>query len=839
MSHEKAAALDFDYLYEIDTIEVNFLGGTIYIAGENEEGLPNPVSSITWIESSGRFSNPEYIREGDDLYCSDPVSGNWTILALNVRPRLNVTTAGSEKGYSKTGRREAMDQVDSFFSNNPEEAQSTVFLHYEFQRNDGLHFRELGYSDSSEVQVVAVFVFYDGSMSLASDPKTILFDKSFEYDIGFTVMTHKDLLAPVSHIRIYRKILDGGVTSSGNYDLLFTAAIFDEDVHEETYDVSVDSGYCGDKLLFTTSSGYEELNDAWTLPDEENIGIKVTDDGGDTWEHRASNNYYWKYGYKITSNSNDVTLKVTAGWMKPDVSYDDLRAYAPPHFYAEGDLEFKCIWRPLFSDTQLFHISVTMEESIYITDRYPTAQEYDSPGIPLYENEFEKIPAMIVGSKAAPPYTVYETGSNGAGFKMPYTHEVYGGHPAPGAELTELLAGRGVFKCGVRIAESYGLPDNATADIVAGGNAPNGDPSFGETFPLFRDSANPSFSPTLEEELGGTDIENIAEINPRHIGIAGGRLFGLNITMNGVHESSKLVYSEFGKFSSFRIDNYIDYGVRDDGEGVGISALKSYVIAHHSSSTYVIDVSGGSDFAWREVGAYTDAGCISNDLIAITPFGVFWCSYNHMWLFTGSRPIPISDEIVNTYRRFARTAYKLSYKEDLKQIIMFSEGNNALVYDIEERAWHTHNFEEMSADDKTGSLFSVEGSIYLSHYSNGNIGHSFRVFERDSDEHFTWGFNTGDISMGAPEVIKKIKRLYLNTVLEDTSSTPENIRINAVGDQSGNVTIDEDIINGGQLRRSVSVKGYFVNLDVKIDRSSFWRGSLDSLGLSYKMKKLK
>jgi hypothetical protein len=315
----------------------------------------------------------------------------------------------------------------------------------------------------------------------------------------------------------------------------------------------------------------------------------------------------------------------------------------------------------------------------------------------------------------------------------------------------------------------------------------------------------------------------------------------LNLKEDGVERPSKLMYTEFGKFSTFRSDNFISYGVRDDGQGVAITTLKSFVIAHHSSSTYVFDISGGSDLVWREVGAYFDVGALHNDLIAVTPFGVFWCDKSHLWSYGGQTPQPITNEIKKTYREIVSTAYALLYKEDLRQLWLLSTDNDAFIYNLEDGSWHTHRFVEGNlAGKKIRNLFTSGNEVFLSGVSPTDEDFEFYKLSRESTSSFPWTIDTGLRNMDVPEVVKKIRRLYIN-IKRDAPFNDVNRRmiLTSTGDDGVDIVEDNENVNDKVIRISASVRGYHVRFKIEIKEESFWRGYLDSLGVSYKLKNLK
>lgn len=859
INHTDAAEIAMPYEIDLDTIDTVILGANVIISScDPTTGLPNSVISIVWNPSTSKFSPPSYIQSGDGVYGQVAVSGGWGVIAYNRTPELFIQSTDHTSFENKYHRRLALSRLENNLSTNVENG---VGLYVTPRLKDTVSTEGTGYTDRAVVRFVAVFVYADGSLSLPSNEKTYTVDfgdPDAGFDICVSPMVHKDCFKSIVGVRIYRKIVEGVANPSPNFDFLMYAPLFDEDIHEDTFKVPALGDGNRDLIKTPSSADFltEEACENYTYNENENIaGFMQTEwQTYEYWYWEQDNDFFdERIGY--SHKFSDDVVHLTAGWIKPKSS-SDLMMYMPVHYYQDGQMITTI--RHFDSNDEgdpntsghgtgiIIRVPFT-GGNIRITDRINAGADLNDN---WRINNFDLIEnCAIIGSHLSPYGLVSGNRLNRqVRYRLPNSN-FRGNASDPASYDYDLVCYRGMFRMGSTLpalAEVTPEVDHFwfTGPTVTIGTVPSDEQEgFEKTFAAWRDKAKNQNLPSIEEEFGGVDASNISTVKPRHIGAAGGRLFGLNIVEDDEEQPSKMMYTEFGNFAVFRKDNYLDYGVRDDGIGMAVSNLKSYVIAHHSSSTYIFDISGGSDFVWREIGAYKDVGLYNSKLVVTTPFGVFWCDKNHVWFYDGRQPIPITSEIMNTYRSIVPNLERMLYKEDLKQVwLVQGNGEVTYVFDIDGNRWHTHHLTDHNENTRLfDTIYNVGHSVFINIVDRDYLNHDFYKFDRNATEPFTWRMDTGRLDMQMPEIIKKMRRLYCHMV-RDTSynSEDQNLKIRALGGSSGNITIQDDlVINDEQIRVSTSVRGYHVQFVISVEAGEFWRGSMESLGASYKIKKLK
>jgi len=836
---------------DVLSLEVTFLGSTVYLSSIDPLGNVNQIISISWYSVDGMFNSPKYILPADDLYGQKPSVSKWIVNSLDESPEVR-TFHTAEYGYNRAGRGEVATEIESWLLNSP---KSKVALLVEFQRKDTLDSRAYGFHGNAIVEYLVVFVYSDGGISAPSGPAVVSIDApapTDSFDLGVSFAVSPDLREGISQIRLYRKVISGGISPMVDHELIMTAPIYDKNNYRDLHITPLSADGFRDlinpdesvELSLPPHYGNLPPNEDYFYIENENVlGFRYNDVnypfplGPVITQNYSRPMSRIGYGHLFKNGLELDTIKETSGWFKLRANLTSI-AYMPTHLYNEGDVTVSLVGLLYHNRTGSLGIRVDIPACTRIFDKYN--KTLIDIGDPLDLN-FEHYDSMIVGCSTPTPFFIDDSSlSFGRRYVGPGTERMLNDHNMVGSDL---ICYRGYFK----ISESTNhelLNASPSAQLSTGTNLGMNDPGLSTTFAMGRDRGQTGQGvPSLETELGSIDVSTLPEVRPRHIGTAGGRLFGLNLVEDGVNKPSKLMYTEFGKFSSFRSDNFISYGVRDDGHGVAISSMKSYIIAHHSSSTYVFDISGGADLSWREVAAYYDVGCINKNLIAMTPFGVFWCDQSHLWMFAGKQPTPIEVEIKNIYRSIVGSAYRLLYREDLRQLWLLSHGHPVYVYDLVGGAWHTHMFGGSLTGQNIMSLFTVANIPYFSSHSSSKnlpiivIGR----FSKTAVERFNWTIDTGMKDMNVPEVIKKVRRVYLDMVRDNPYSVlpASSVSVDAIGDDGQAVSTSGEYVDGRMIRISASVRGYRVGFKIQVKEATFWRGYLNSLGISFKMKKLK
>jgi len=359
------------------------------------------------------------------------------------------------------------------------------------------------------------------------------------------------------------------------------------------------------------------------------------------------------------------------------------------------------------------------------------------------------------------------------------------------------------------------------------------------------------------DDLTGFSQNERSIVKPRHIAVSSGRMLMLNVIQDDKYRVSRLCYSEFRKYLSVAESNYVDYEARDDGIGVGIAEFKGRVLILHSTSAYIMDISGGAGMSWRELGAYNEINALGRPAIVETPFGAFFGGQDFAYLFDGNRVQNISEtperRISKAYRKMvSRGTPSFAWRSDLRQLWIISLADDAetsrrldaLVYDADTASWHYHLFDELVSTTTTPLDFmaiSNQGGVeYLFANENNATIQKFGLNDATIVRPFSWGINTGQINMGSSEFQKKLKRIYIDTkgkIDDDGNKTYGKLFVTVDGfTQDFEPKTDRHV-----TRVSSSNKNYYIDFGVYAESAGgeSWTGTIESLGLSYKPKKLK
>lgn len=862
---------------DISSVDAIIVGANIYISSNDLSGSPNFIIVCNWSGTKDRFKAPLYIDSGNSLYGQNSTQTGWSIFTLLVSPELKVFGYLSTDEYTAVRNRTMSEAVD-FVSRN---SRFGVSLYVEPQRaTDSECAPKFSKDGVTTVKYCTVFEMLDGSITIPSNEVTIAISNlNDDYDIGVSVIVDREIDKTINAIRVYRKIEEGidavtgdPIVVSGAFDLLFTA--FMNDTSADDSDGSEESGSNGQAISqYTTKDivGGEERDSGCRMFSSLNDTRTTHPASGWTWEHILDRTHnitgfqYLSYENKIFTGGVPSRVKATEGWMRCYAGSDAM-IFMPSHYFQSGDTGIM----NMYIDDQNYILSIGGEPAglglsitnpirlfdkkiVSASENKRTFEVLFTPVTRVFGNtySYERMQCIIKGGRPtglAKIHCYITSGGVSSDFGIVSPGAAVDSPSDDGLLSSDILARdidafRGYFTGDHGGIHSYNNPWPSVA-FVLNRSVSQFEPGIRRVFAMYRDSASPSVLPTLENEFKFGESHGTMEVRPRIIGSSSGRLFALNYENGNKNNVSGVAYSEFMKPSVFLEANIIEYGIRDGGTGVAILTQDSYIIVLHDSSTYVFDISGGEDFTWREVGSYYDIGCVNKNLAVSTPFGIFWCDRSHLYWFKNNQPVPISDEVKDRYKVFLDTATRLVYKEDLRQLWLCA-GNEALVFDITSGAFHEHQITEIE-ESSISHMFSVGKDQYM--FVNTNNYSEFRVFKftEDYTVGFKWGFLIEDFDLGVPEIVKKIKRLYAHFVpSEIVPDSNKQIEITASGDSSGQVYIKDDLVDGGQLRLSVSIRGYGVSLSGYVlneeteSGSKFWKGKIESLGISYKSKKLK
>ena len=674
------------------------------------------------------------------------------------------------------------------------------------------------YGRSFTVKLVAQYVFEDGSVSLPSEPVTISASATWpesnmrptpDHRYSLCLQLYKNMNADptIREVRIYRKVVDAASESleaSDDFDLILTAPLYedeDDPLHREVsaaveYQQVPDgneSNDLNDHLvrmdrpygLFTSASG------AWKpfdLLDFEDAQV----------ERNSSSTYQCK-GWARISGGNQVCQ------------------YLDDHYYSQGDFGFRIKeyignwFRYGVVGAKLIHSSKT-------GGNLGTAVQGGRPwmGVSLPANAGGggwTAPIALGVPATSESYLYYVVQS------MPQNYFYLGGAITQiGSNFYVTNRGQNLYSSATEVYvnphSAYSLPMVYTVDI--------GYPTID----------------TLGSVLGA-DEEDLIYPSVKQVLRIGGRIFGLNVAYGDKTYQSRLVYTPQAR-AVFSKNNYWDYSKASEGAGVGLLIWHSFLCCFFEDSVGVLDISGGSDFTFKQA-AYTEGvGPHNSRAFCATPAGVFWAG-EHIHVFDGKAIGNVSEmpssgiSIIDTYRSIVTdpALVRVNYYE-YDEEVWVSCGTKAIVLNVRTMAWRYYELEEVEGSSIVGMESDPSGD-YAFLDDGANMVRTLINQQSTGGITFEWGVEF-DISLSAPEVVKKAKRLYV-TLAQGAAGT---FRVQADGDFSQQIIRDEINIPAGQTKRiSTSMRGRVPRYSVMVTGGSTWQTRIDSIGLSYKLKRVR
>jgi hypothetical protein len=687
------------------------------------------------------------------------------------------------------------------------------------------------YGITAEIEIKVQYVYHGGQMSRLSNGIR-LYNKNFNmddagYDIdeasqslfsfGIGIVLHETTNQLVKGINIYRRIIDSGnpdLFTDDNYYLINTVWIDNESIREEDTlmgESSVARSFGGTEPenntygfadVVQTIEDYPRFFSAWQRQTSGSLMIEMSY-GSDAWKGAEASGEFWR----------------TRGWIKAGSSH---LLYCQLHYGVAG--------------TMKYGFTNNVGSTIYLDSMYAIFNGTFATTRFGYSNTIEttmmragaEVPMMRAKKTSDGSAIAYLNGypliDNVFSANYLTAFSGFGTHLLPDAFTAfsfNSLDSAAVVPGTSKPAMTYDFPEGQTRD--------------GIPLLLWRDTG--AVPADTEASFNGVVTEDLVIQKPRHMALAGGRFIGLNGFHDNDEKQTRAWYSQFQRFGMFNKNSYMDYGARDDGVGAGVSAFRGTTIFHFTSATYIIDVSGGFDMAWRELGAYTSIGLLHSRAITETPIGVFWGDKNDIYWFNGRSVENVSHmdrakrTIRPTYRAMVQSdsdSIRLNYRADLRQVWV-SQGNQVMVLDVDRMAWHKHVISEIGSDDEITNTIDVNDATFVITYdgSYSNIEYTSPT----QDPTFDWGINF-QYDANVPEVIKKAKRFYVD-VEGDAKFTAI-----ATGDDGSRISQrvkKED----GMIRFSASVRGRTVEMDLKTVEGRRWRGTIESIGMSHKLKNLK
>lgn len=687
------------------------------------------------------------------------------------------------------------------------------------------------YGRTAIIEYRVQYLYYDGQMSALSnairvsdwDSFTIQLsaDEVYRYAVGVGLIVPTNISREIKGINIYRKSIETGnpdVDPDSEPQLIATHWLDSETLEDLEVDAGTFDLNIGDKSM--SEFGYYIRYGAFmTTNIEFDLAIPYA-----SWLDNSGK--YWPFGATRRAVSSNGECRKTSGWVSVASGY---AMYFDEHYGVDCAFTYRLL-------TSVLTLQLDTTFNCLLVSRY---------------NGNSGVTNSLIRYGCSMPYTgIRQTSSPSRPRIVSY------GRPSSisGTSVSFTMSGSGLPFDGVAAVRTYGAVDLYNDGIATGYETfGDGDTISEEKLPLVchRDTGvAPNDSET--SYIGGT-TDTMIDVNPIAFSVSGGRLLGIGGKHKGAEAPSRVWYSLFQNFGFVLDANYLDYGARGDGVGVAISSFKSRILLHFTSATYIIDASGGSDMAWRELGAISGVGLLNRNAVTETPIGNVWADKNGVHIFNGRGVTEITNmpdagiSVRETYKDLIdgnHDKVRVCYKPDTHQV-WISVYENALVWDTETGAWHENEVEEAVTYGTLEILgfFDIGGVQNLVALRGGGTIQFFPESGVDENVQFDWGIDIV-FDAGASEVVKKTKRFYVD-IMSTSASKNVDVFVSSQGGPVASQSLPVPVVTDYFAPDSESVvvfssstRGRKISVVIRGEGRG-WTGVINGLGMSHKLKPLK
>jgi hypothetical protein len=338
------------------------------------------------------------------------------------------------------------------------------------------------------------------------------------------------------------------------------------------------------------------------------------------------------------------------------------------------------------------------------------------------------------------------------------------------------------------------------------------------------DVVNPSLD-TYESINGYSQDEESIDVGTRAaIGTSGGfkaatvcarRAWIGNVKKNGEVLDDRIYYSPVNRFATFPDSYYLDIGISDGDSITALHSLGNRLLAFKQKKLYVINVSSTSDAGWYLEAEYDGMGCIFQNSVAKTPFGISWVNRNGVYLFDGqSMPkeltASLDDNLWQAGQELSDVLLKpsISYEPKYKQLYVLQDSSmtsnsgvdtedKVFCFDFATQGWTTRAC--VGSADVSNFVESFDG-VYFFKHSDDKIHSLTNNYGTKSIE-----LITKDIDFGNPGLVKKIKKVYI-TARDAAANTTLTLAYALDGSTSYTALTGQAVNND-----NYQIKGFTVN----------------------------
>jgi len=362
------------------------------------------------------------------------------------------------------------------------------------------------------------------------------------------------------------------------------------------------------------------------------------------------------------------------------------------------------------------------------------------------------------------------------------------------------------------------------------------------------DIVNPSLD-TYESINGYSQDEESIDIGTGNTtGTAGGfkaatvcarRAWVANVKKNGEVYDDRIYYTPVNRFATFPDTYYLDIGINDGDSFTALHSLGNRLLAFKQKKLYVINVSSSSDAGWYLEAEYDGMGCIFQNAVSKTPFGVCWVNRDGVYIFDGtSAPKELTarldDDLWQKGQELNDVLLKpsISYEPKYKQLYVLQDSamtsnsgveteSKVFCYDFATQGWTTRQC--VGSQDVSNFVESFDG-VYFFKHSDDKI----HKLTNDSGTE-SIDLRTKDIDFGNPGLVKRVNRVFVtargngtNLTLgyaNDGESTYNDLASQALGTEYAikEFTIDTADRNCESMALKITAYGSIDINDINID----------------------
>ena len=251
------------------------------------------------------------------------------------------------------------------------------------------------------------------------------------------------------------------------------------------------------------------------------------------------------------------------------------------------------------------------------------------------------------------------------------------------------------------------------------------------------------------------------------------RAWVANVRKNDIVYDDRIYYTPVNRFATFPDSYYLDIGISDGDAFTALHSMGNRLLAFKQKKVYVINISSSSDAGWYLEAEYEGMGCINQNSVSKTPFGVAWVNSHGVYLFDGqSMPkeltLKLDDNLWNLGQEASNVLYNpsIGYDNKYKQLFVLQDSaitsnsnvdteDRVFVFDFSTKSWSTRD--SIGTADVSNFVDSYDGIYFFKHSDdkihkvNGDTG--TKAIE----------MITKDIDFGNPGLVKKVKKVYVTS----------------------------------------------------------------------------